>query len=253
MLGRRVATTVRQLRGRPAPRPATCSRAQNSDGGFGAAAGQPSSRLFSGWAALGLAAAGHDPATVARGGTSLLAYVRAQAGGSLDVGSLERTILVASAAGAAARQFGGVDLRGAARAPVRADGSVSDQVNLTSFAVLALRSRRRRRRRPRPCRGWHASRTAMAASASRPAGGGSDVDDTGAALEALGSGSAATGRAANFIRRQQASDGGFPSEPGGDSNAQSTAWAIQGLIAAGVDPGALHRGGAPLATRISAL
>ena len=35
--------------------------AQNSDGGFGAMPGQPSSPLFSGWAALGLAAVGHNP------------------------------------------------------------------------------------------------------------------------------------------------------------------------------------------------
>jgi energy-coupling factor transport system substrate-specific component len=222
--------------------------AQNSDGGFGGAAGTPSSGLFSGWAALGLAAAGHGPATVARGGTSLLSYVRAQAGGSLDVGSLERTTLVASAAGAAARQFGGVDLVAQLERQFRADGSVSDQVNLTSFAVLALRSAGIA---PPPATvPWLAAQQNGDGGFSfARAGGGSDVDDTGAALEALGSGSAATGRATNFIRREQGSDGGFPSEPGGDSNAQSTAWAIQGLIAAGVDPGALHRGGArsPLA------
>ncbi len=34
--------------------------AQNSDGGFGSAPGQPSSQLFSGWAALGLAGAGEN-------------------------------------------------------------------------------------------------------------------------------------------------------------------------------------------------
>src|SRR6185437_15186638 len=44
-------------------------------------------------------------------------------------------------------------------------------------------------------------------------------------------------------------DGGFPSQPGMSSNAQSTAWAIQGLEAAGVSPATVHRGGAisPLA------
>ena len=52
-----------------------------------------------------------------------------------------------------------------------------------------------------------------------------------------------------FLRRQQNRDGGFPSQPGMGSNAQSTAWAIQGLDAAGVSPAGLHRGGAvsPLA------
>src|SRR5205807_1927289 len=60
--------------------------------------------------------------------------------------------------------------------------------------------------------------------------GQSDVDDTGAVLEAL----AGTGhhrairRAVRFIRRQQNGNGGFPSSPGQSSNAQSTAFAVQG-------------------------
>ena len=81
-------------------------------------------------------------------------------------------------------------------------------------------------------------------------GGQSDVDDTGAALEALAGvpGSAAAharARAIQYIRRQQDRDGGFPGEPGAGSNAQSTAFAVQGLLAAGADPNALHRGGGP--------
>ena len=49
--------------------------------------------------------------------------------------------------------------------------------------------------------------------------------------------------------RRQGSDGGFPLQPGGPSNAQSTAWAIQGLLAAGRDPDAVRRRGSrsPLA------
>jgi hypothetical protein len=48
-----------------------------------------------------------------------------------------------------------------------------------------------------------------------------------------------------YIKRQQNRDGGFPAQPGEESNAQSTAWAIQGLLAAGADPSSLHRRGAP--------
>jgi energy-coupling factor transport system substrate-specific component len=69
------------------------------------------------------------------------------------------------------------------------------------------------------------------------AGGQSDVDDTGAALEALAGDSAARttiSDAVRFFRREQNRDRGFPSEPGADSNAQSTAFAVQGLIAVGV-------------------
>ena len=49
--------------------------AQNRDGGFGPAPGQPSAQLYAGWAALGLAAAGYNVSTVAHSGRSVLAYV----------------------------------------------------------------------------------------------------------------------------------------------------------------------------------
>jgi prenyltransferase beta subunit len=227
-------------------------RAENPDGGFGAAPGQVSNQLYSGWAALGLAAAGQDPYRLARGDHGLIGYVRA--GPSLaDPGSLERTILVIRAAGLSAVSFGGHDLLAALERDVRADGSVSRQVNWTAFAVLALRA-------------------AGVAPAARTfswlvheqdrdggfsfagAGGQSDVDDTGATLEALaGRQGTAAGRARTravaYLRRQQDHDGGLPSQPGQGSNAQSTAWAIQGLDAVGVSPSSLHRGGAvsPLA------
>ncbi len=41
------------------------------------------------------------------------------------------------------------------------------------------------------------------------------------------------GAGADYLIRSQNLDGGFPEQYGSESNAQSTAWAIQGLIAAG--------------------
>jgi hypothetical protein len=41
------------------------------------------------------------------------------------------------------------------------------------------------------------------------------------------------GRAGRFLLSQENDDGGFPSQPGANSNAQSTAFAVQGLIAVG--------------------
>ncbi|HEY6526966.1 MAG TPA: prenyltransferase/squalene oxidase repeat-containing protein [Solirubrobacteraceae bacterium] len=222
---------------------------ENADGGFGPAPGQPSDQLYAGWAALGLASAGHDLNTLGDA-QSLMHYI---SGGSAtgDVGALERTILVARAASASARSFGGRDLIAALQRRFRGDGSISGQVNLTAFAVLALRADGV----------WPSSRTlrwlvrqqdADGGFSFSGAGGSSDVDDTGAALEALaGDGAAAhaMARAVAFLRRQQDRDGGFPSQPGMGSNAQSTAWAVQGLDAAGVSPVSLRRGGAvsPLA------
>ena len=223
--------------------------AENADGGFGQAPGQPSDPLYTGWAALGLAAAGHDLNLVSHSGAGLMSYVRAGAGSTGDVGALERTILVAGAAGQSARSFAGHDLVAALERRIRRGGSVSDQVNLTAFAVLALRSAGGAGGVVTRAQRW------LTAQQDRDggfnfavAGGASDVDDTGAALEALAGDSAAgpvRARAVAFLRRRQDRDGGFPSQPGSGSNAQSTAWAIQGLEAAGVTPDGFHRGGAP--------
>ncbi len=220
--------------------------AQNSDGGFGSAAGQPSNQLYAGWAALGLASAGYDLNHVARGGASVIDYVRGGAGSS-DVGSLERTILVVRAAGLSARDFGGHDLIGALARRVRANGSVAGQVNLTAFAALALRADG-----VVPAAstlGWlERQQDSDGGFGFSGAGGSSDADDTGATLEALagagGRAQSVRAHAVAYLRRQQNGDGGFASQPGGESNSQSTAWAIQGLEAAGVNPAGLHRHGA---------
>jgi hypothetical protein len=49
-------------------------------------------------------------------------------------------------------------------------------------------------------------------------------------------------RAAAWLARRQNPDGGFSLQAGA-SNAQSTAWGVQGLIAAGRDPDRVRRGG----------
>ena len=90
--------------------------AQHSDGGFGAAAGRRRP-LYAGWAALGLAAAGENPADISHGGASLLDYIRSGAGSPGDPGSLERTILVAGAAGVVGSELRRPGSGGGARAP----------------------------------------------------------------------------------------------------------------------------------------
>ena len=75
----------------------------------------------------------------------------------------------------------------------------------------------------------------------------SDVDDTAAALQALVDAGAHNSRvlaaAVGYLVRAQNLDGGYPQQPGGESNTQSTAWAVQGLIAAGRDPSSVRRRG----------
>jgi prenyltransferase beta subunit len=223
--------------------------AQNPDGGLGGTPGASSSALYSGWAALGLAAAGENPQDVTRDGHSLIGYVESGVASAPDPGDVERNILVAGAAGLPATSFGGRDLVAELRGDIRHNGSVNNQTNWTSFAVLAFRSAGVA---PPPASlAWIVrQQDADGGFNFATRGGLSDVDDTGSALEALagdsGPGAArARSRAVGYIRDQQDRDGGFPGMPGAGSNAQSTAFAVQGLLAVGVDPGSLHRRGAP--------
>ncbi|MGB9185754.1 MAG: prenyltransferase/squalene oxidase repeat-containing protein, partial [Solirubrobacteraceae bacterium] len=208
--------------------------AENRDGGFGSAPGQPSAQIYSGWAALGLASAGYAPARLAHGGPSLIGYVAAGASGN-DVGALERTILVVRAAGLSAQSFGGRDLVAELARHRRADGSIAGQVNLTSFGILALRSAGAGQ--PRRSYAWLAGQQNRDGGFGFTSGVSSDADDTGAVLEALAGApglGAVRARAVAYLRGVQNRDGGFASQGAGASNAQSTAWAIQGLDAAGV-------------------
>ena len=225
--------------------------AQNRNGGFGSSPGVSSSELYTGWAALGLAAEGINPQSVRRSSHSVIDYMRAGIGQVSDPGSLERTILAVRAAGVSASNFAGRNLVARLQHDIRANGSVANQVNWTSFAILALRSTGLTP--PGRMYSWLIHQQDRDGGFNfATAGGASDVDDSGAALEALasdGGAGSARHRAVGYIRSHQNRDGGFPSESGGTSNAQSTAWAVQGLLAAGVNPGTLHRSGAasPLA------
>jgi hypothetical protein len=79
---------------------------------------------------------------------------------------------------------------------------------------------------------------------------GSDTNTTSLALQALAGQRQADGaraKAIGYLRSQQNSDGGFPysqaSSFGHDSDANSTAYVIQALVAMGEDPSAFTNGG----------
>ena len=236
--------------------PATyLKRAQNSDGGWGGSPGQGSSQLYTGWAALGVAAGGRDPAKVTRGGKSPLDYMRARAGQLDDTGELERTILVLVAARSNPRRFAGRDLVSELEHRRRDDGSYAGGIVLASFSVLALEA---------AGRGDSAGAKATVSWIGRDQnadggfsvagrGGQSGIDDTASAIQALvvaGRRSSRTvKRAIGFLRRSQNPDGGFPLNPEGPSNAQSTAYAVQAFVAARRDLARVRRNGSrnPLA------
>ena len=218
--------------------------AQNADGGFGPVPGVASSRLYSGWAGLGLAAAGHNPRDLKRrGGRSLAAYASRDGRTVKDIGEVERTVLLLTAAGLSPHDFGGRDLVELILGRRRGDGSIAGFVSYTTFGVLALRS---------AGVSPGAKTVAWLVSAQNADGGfgvapasSSDSDMTGAALQALAVvGRRSVGvaqRAVAWLRANQNDDGGFGQFRGRDSNAQSTAYAVQGLVAVGAGGATLKR------------
>jgi prenyltransferase beta subunit len=231
-------------------------RAQNADGGFGAARGRASDQLHTSWAVIGLAAAGRNPARVRRGGRSPVDLIVRRIGQVRATGDIERTILALRAAGRSPRAVAGRNLVAELVRRRRRSGSFGGLVNQTSFAILALRAggRSTRDRTVRAAAGWLAgqhNRDGGFNFAGR--GGRSGVDDTAAAVQALVAAgkrrSRTVARAAAYLARRQNPDGGMPLQAGGASNAQSTAWAVQALVAAGRNPARLRRRGArsPLA------
>jgi energy-coupling factor transport system substrate-specific component len=225
--------------------------AQNPDGGFGEAPGQASSELYSGWAAMGLAAAGRNPLSVRRDGHSVLDALRGEASSLEGAGDLERTILALHACGVSVHELPGGDPVKRLLAFRDRDGSFGELSNLTAFAVFALRAAGYATSDGvvRGAGRWlQAQQDADGGFGFATRGDGSDVDDTAAVVQALLDSGASPkespiARAAAFLIHAQNPDGGFPQQPGGESNAQSTAWAVQGLIAAGRNPGAITRGG----------
>ncbi|HKH78768.1 MAG TPA: prenyltransferase/squalene oxidase repeat-containing protein, partial [Solirubrobacteraceae bacterium] len=224
--------------------------AQNADGGFGGTGGQSSSELYTAWAVMGLAAAGRDPVDVRRGGRSVLDSLRAEVATLSGLGDAERTILAAATCGASSYSFAGRDLVAEVLKARDSDNSFEHLVNLTSFAIFALRAVGHSQSYPaiRDAAGWiERQQNSDGGFGFGAHGSSSDVDDTGSVLQALVDAGAhnarVLGAATSYLIRAQNLDGGFPQQPGGESNAQSTAWALQGLIAAGRNPGSVRRRG----------
>jgi hypothetical protein len=231
----RAASPVDYLRG-----------AQNSDGGFGMTHSGRSEQFATGWALLGLAAAGHRP------GPAALNYVRRGVGSLRAIGDIQRTILVVRAARQDPRRFGGRDLLAQMLRHRRSDGSFDGYVSYSSFAVLALRRSGVSARSSviRRAARWierHQNRDGGFNVAGR---GISTIDDTAYAVQALAAAGKRSSRAARravaFLASTQSGSGGWPLSRGGAPNSQSTAYAIQALVAARAHEPRIKRGQAYL-------
>jgi hypothetical protein len=215
---------------------------QNEDGGYGESKGAKSSQEMTGWTMLGLEAAGVNPQDVTSAkGKNPAEYLQGVLSTVQSPGDLARTILALEGAGIEPREFGGRNLVAALLAKRRKDGSYEDWPNSTAYAVLALRSAgianvadslEWLREVQNEDGGW-----------GDDPGTPSNADGTGAVLQALSSSSKAAQRGVGYLRQVQQKGGGFRLGGNGALNTQSTAWAVEGLLAAGADPAQFKRGG----------
>jgi energy-coupling factor transport system substrate-specific component len=235
-----------------APRPAQASEVsraadwlvsvQNADGGFGSSPGDDSGADMTGWSMLGLEAAGRNPLDVARRGRTPVDFLRASLDQVKSPGDLARTILALEGAGVDPRDFGGANLVSQLLAKRRDNGSFEGWPGSTAFAAIALRTA--------GATGGLEKSLAWLHEVQNDDGGWGDVrgspstaDGTGAVMQALDPDSKSVHRGISYLRDAQRSGGGFPLGGNGSVNSQSTAWASQGILAAGGDPANYRRGG----------
>jgi Prenyltransferase and squalene oxidase repeat len=196
---------------------------RHANGGFAEPGGNTFADL-TGWATLGLVAAGKPPDRLTA------SYLR-----QAHVQDTTDAALVALALTALGRE--GLPPVAEYLLTPRADGSIGALVNSTIWGVLALRAASR----PVP-----AATVRYLLRQQRPSGGWSwyprgmpDSNDTAAAIQALravGTSGKPIARGLSYLRSLERKDGGFALARGRGSDSQSTAWAIQAFIAAGKKP-----------------
>jgi Prenyltransferase and squalene oxidase repeat len=219
---------------------------QNGDGGWGADPGNASGTEMTGWAMLGLEAAGRNPLDVARGGTTPVAYLRYRVDQLESSGDFARTILALEGAGLDPRSFGGRDLVAALIKRRREDGSFDGWPASTAYAVIALRTV--------GAGGLDKSLSWLGSVQNKDGGWGdvpgapSNADVTGAVMQAMPSSQAAR-QGLSYLLKHQRGNGGFPVGGNGPVNTQSTAWAAEGMRAVGGASGAVDSAMAYIASQ----
>jgi Prenyltransferase and squalene oxidase repeat len=216
--------------------------AQNRDGGFGNSPKDDSGAEMTCWAMLGLEAAGRNPLDVFGKGRNPVDFLRNSLDEVTSPGDLARTILALEGAGVDPRDFGRENLVARLLAKRRDNGSYSGWPNSTAFAVMALRAAGIDGGIPKSL-GW-------LRKVQNDDGGWGDTprspstaDGTGAVLQALSPDSKASHRGVKYLEKAQHRGGGFALGGNGAVNTQSTAWAVQGILAAGRNPASFKKGG----------
>jgi len=219
---------------------------QHADGGFGA---KGSTITETAEVIYALAAARQDVAGLKANGKSPLDYLAANLAEAKTVGVLAKVSMAVSASGQDAASFGGKNLVGAIESSLNSEGAYTlgpeDNLISQTYAMLALAGAGRTV--PTSAVNWLRSKQQVgggwAWNASDKAED-ADSNSTALALEALiAAGVPKTDEAivkgVEYLRKLQNDDGGFPyakpSPYGTDTDADSTAFCIQALIATGQD------------------
>lgn len=207
---------------------------QQPDGGF-AEPGGKSSDMLTCWAVTGLASMGIYPGVLNH---NPLEYLAARAPGWQKLTDIERGCIAVASAGSDPRSFGGRNLVADIKSNIDGGGHIGNNISEHAWGVIALAAAGEPV--PENCRGWLLSKQNIDGGFGYNEVSGSDPDDTGAAIQALiaageDNESGAIDRALSYLKFCQADDGGFCWKSA-TSNVGSTAWAVQGIAAAGCDP-----------------
>ena len=218
-------------------------RAREDSGGYAATPGLGASVQMTGWAMLGLEAAGRNPLDVGPRRRTPVAYLEDNVRRINSPNELELAILALEGAGLDSTRFAGRNLVTDLRSKQSGDGSWQGQVNLTAYGVLALRAARSSSGVSRGGAWLRGAQNGDGGWGFGPSQS-SDPDSTGAAMQGVAaSGAGGLDSAIAYLRRTQRREGGWGLNETGVTNSQSTAWAVQGLVAVGVDPGQVKRRG----------
>jgi hypothetical protein len=207
---------------------------QRPSGGFAADHGRDAGAEMTAWSMLALAAAGRNPLDVTSGGKSPVDFLRNHRSEIKDAGDVARTILALEASGVDPRSFGGEDLVSRLLAERRQSGSYQGWPATSAYAVLALRSAGSGATGKTV--GWLRKVQGKDGGWGNEPGDPSTAEITGAVLQVLSPDSKAADRALDYLRKSKRPNGGYAPGNNLSANSQATAWASEGLLAAGKDP-----------------
>jgi energy-coupling factor transport system substrate-specific component len=215
--------------------------AQNADGGWGSSPDDDSSAAMTGWAMLGLEAAGRNPYDVSRNGRNPVDFLVRNDEEIAGTGDIARTVLALQGAGADPRSFAGRNLVAELLKRRRDNGSFEGWPGTTAFSVIALREA--------GATGGLDKTLSWLGKVQNDDGGWGDVpgspstaDGTGAAMQAM-PGTKAAERGLSYLRKAQRPSGGYVTGGNGAVNSQSTGWAVQGILAVGAKADSIRSGG----------